>query len=660
MRNILKKILIIIIPFFLISFSYTFIQPVFADPENMIPKWIKNNAGWWATDQIDDNSFVQGIQYLINQEIMAIASTSTGTGSGPNEIPLWIKSNAGWWAEGLISDNDFVQGIQYLIENGIITISSSVESLELSMPTIPKDVESPFSWEQLVNDAKHAWDGSIMLREMNVEEGLHFGIRYDAVSDKVIPMLDVTLLDSAIWMYLITGDEYYLKEASSIADDIEKYRINDKNIMSASVIFEPQKYSTTNRYSLIDISKLALLNPSYSYLVEKMGDAMIKYEINPKTNLFYESVSLNGKPDTKEMYFPWGGDVGIEALLRAYEATSNEKYLEQAKKTILSYWDTRNSATNLLPSSIHPETKDVTREFMQQYGAGSFLKILLHYYYLTYDETIYRIIEDYSEAVSTYLWDGYTWNYRTNYDGSVIADVVEANFPKLDDALFLIYDLDNSQFHDIYQKAKSDYDNSFQNELIIVNDLVTHAVRDDGAKYSSESRLSYAFTIVQNPAFRLYLETGDKTYLDKMEVFYDAIIEHHKRDYGYILGIDAYTLEDDIFHPEIYSQMTGYIGNKIFSTIIPSSNVKITWTVIGDTELYSPFLTTFYDAGWFNAVDFDFKNKKIDLDIVTGEGYIVFPGKIQSALIDGNNYANFSDNVLDTISGIHSYSVKLS
>ena len=38
-----------------------------------IPSWIKNNAGWWANDEIDDNSFVQGIQYLIKEGIMKIS-----------------------------------------------------------------------------------------------------------------------------------------------------------------------------------------------------------------------------------------------------------------------------------------------------------------------------------------------------------------------------------------------------------------------------------------------------------------------------------------------------------------------------------------------------------------------------------------------------------
>jgi len=87
-----------------------------------IPSWIKNNAGWWASDQIDDNSFVQGIQWLIKNDIMKIPETVQGTSSGENQIPSWIKNNAGWWADGSIDDNSFVQGIQWLITNGIMKI----------------------------------------------------------------------------------------------------------------------------------------------------------------------------------------------------------------------------------------------------------------------------------------------------------------------------------------------------------------------------------------------------------------------------------------------------------------------------------------------------------------------------------------------------------
>jgi len=40
--------------------------------ETSIPDWIKNNAGWWAEGQIDDNAFVSGIQYLIKVGIIVV------------------------------------------------------------------------------------------------------------------------------------------------------------------------------------------------------------------------------------------------------------------------------------------------------------------------------------------------------------------------------------------------------------------------------------------------------------------------------------------------------------------------------------------------------------------------------------------------------------
>jgi len=91
-------------------------------PETSIPGWIKNNAGWWADGQIDDGSFVSGIQWLISNNVMTIPPTEQGTGSD-DVIPGWIKNNAGWWADGQIDDSSFVSGLQWLISNGIMKIS---------------------------------------------------------------------------------------------------------------------------------------------------------------------------------------------------------------------------------------------------------------------------------------------------------------------------------------------------------------------------------------------------------------------------------------------------------------------------------------------------------------------------------------------------------
>ena len=54
---------------------------------------------------------------------MKIPPTSAGSASSSDGIPEWIKGIAGWWAAGQIDDNTFVSGIQWLITNGIMKIS---------------------------------------------------------------------------------------------------------------------------------------------------------------------------------------------------------------------------------------------------------------------------------------------------------------------------------------------------------------------------------------------------------------------------------------------------------------------------------------------------------------------------------------------------------
>ena len=95
--------------------------------ENTIPSWIKNNAGWWADNKINDNDFISGIEYLIENKIIKI-STYANKENFTDVIPSWIKNNAGWWSNGKISDNDFLTGIEYLVENGIIKVNTQTNS----------------------------------------------------------------------------------------------------------------------------------------------------------------------------------------------------------------------------------------------------------------------------------------------------------------------------------------------------------------------------------------------------------------------------------------------------------------------------------------------------------------------------------------------------
>jgi hypothetical protein len=103
------------------------IDPKFRTSAEKVPSWIKNNAGWWANDDIDDDSFIQGIQFLIKEKILEINETTTADKS--DKIPAWVKNNAGWWAEGQITESDFLSGITHLVKTGIISVGNdSVDS----------------------------------------------------------------------------------------------------------------------------------------------------------------------------------------------------------------------------------------------------------------------------------------------------------------------------------------------------------------------------------------------------------------------------------------------------------------------------------------------------------------------------------------------------
>ena len=60
--------------------------------------------------------------YQIENKIIQIPPVETQSNS-ENKIPEWVKTNAGWWADGAIDDDSFVQGIQFLIKEGIMSVS---------------------------------------------------------------------------------------------------------------------------------------------------------------------------------------------------------------------------------------------------------------------------------------------------------------------------------------------------------------------------------------------------------------------------------------------------------------------------------------------------------------------------------------------------------
>jgi len=100
-------------------------QPTTAEPVTAIPGWIKTHAGWWAGGQINDSTYLLGIEYLVKEGIIVMPQTGDYDSDflSPQAVPAWIKNNAEWWASGQIDDITYISGIHYLIKVGIIKVS---------------------------------------------------------------------------------------------------------------------------------------------------------------------------------------------------------------------------------------------------------------------------------------------------------------------------------------------------------------------------------------------------------------------------------------------------------------------------------------------------------------------------------------------------------
>jgi len=103
------------------TFTVT-VQSSATTPPVVIPNWIKDVAAFWCADQIDDSSFIQAIQYLLDNQIIIVPQAQSGIAGGEQQVPQWVKNNACWWSQGQITNSDFAGGIQYLIKIGVIVV----------------------------------------------------------------------------------------------------------------------------------------------------------------------------------------------------------------------------------------------------------------------------------------------------------------------------------------------------------------------------------------------------------------------------------------------------------------------------------------------------------------------------------------------------------
>ena len=138
-----------------VSLAVIMIPSAFA---GSVPDWVKNTAGWWATDAISETEFVNAIEFLAKENIIQVDISQTTETS--QSVPDWVKNTAGWWATDIISETEFVNAIAYLIKIGIITIDEKLIHTDV-------DLRVAFIGDQGLNS------NSVSVLNLIKDEGAH-------------------------------------------------------------------------------------------------------------------------------------------------------------------------------------------------------------------------------------------------------------------------------------------------------------------------------------------------------------------------------------------------------------------------------------------------------------------------------------------------------
>ena len=298
----------------------------FAETAN-VPAWIKNNAGWWASDQINDSSFLQGIQYLIKERIMVIPSAETASSSQSEQsVPAWVKNTAGWWADDLISETEFVNSLQYLIKVGIIVVPQAETTLKIS--GYPDWLINNPSWQtarEVTNSDFTNFDTSYVKEKVIESDGFLTlnGVKYKAGSNeklnsygfagpefsKIKPVNTYRIFavgGSTTCCALLSFDEFWPAYLQEMFDD-EKLGVNIE-VINAGIVGN----NSRGEHALIK-DRLSLYQPDLIIMYDGWNDAESVYtrKIPSSVGASYIDETIENWKSTCQM----GNEKGFETII---------------------------------------------------------------------------------------------------------------------------------------------------------------------------------------------------------------------------------------------------------------------------------------------------------------------------------------------------------
>ena len=205
--------------------------------EHVVPDWIKQNARWWSEGNLDDQTFVNGIQFLVKNQIIKVSNVSQLTDKN-STVPKWIKNNARWWSEGQISENDFLRGIQYLASNGLISVGNSV----VCDATLWDYVYQP-SRLKIINDCTSV-SGIIASIRVEADGDYHIGLNVDSQYQNLINKENIQKQHGNLVLEVIcqkqVKQENAIEACSNYSGHIDIPNIGDHVIVTGPYVLDLQ------------------------------------------------------------------------------------------------------------------------------------------------------------------------------------------------------------------------------------------------------------------------------------------------------------------------------------------------------------------------------------------------------------------------------------
>ncbi len=574
--------------------------------------------------------------------------------------------------------------------SGLISLNNSLTyinltSLKASLLEIPSEVSfslnSPekkeITWDDAVECSDHGFNGTLLLTKKYGKNNLT--PQYDA-NKGPSTWLYPDLLSAGLSMYKITHRQEYMDYARRAADSLAQLMLNDKNIIrmySRDRGASELKPTSLNYYLLPTVADLAIYDPSYRPLAQRIADGIIDYGIS-KSNIPYGALYPSGKPADISNGLPSNqGDKGTIALtviglLRTYEATGNSTFLNKSHDILISVWNNKRTRYDLVPTEFNSDSLSTINSDTQMYATGELLRALVYYYYITHDPEIKDIISRYSTAACKLYWgrtscgSGY-FMYKVDVDkGRRSGDLLETNWHKLDMSLLYAGEITNQDFKpQVYEDMNTYW---LGKGLVYVNHLFRHGTKPDGSPAKNAQSLIYASLRTSVYIMLRMLDEGafqpsNQTWNEKVWDHVQALRSCHWQEFGYHSDVDVSTLKPD---SEYYGlgiePACGEFASLVTLIFRTTPNVKMAWETFPKGDFVREPFSVLYsdgDPGFMSGAFMDYAYRVVAFkDIISqGPGKLYCTQEITEVRMDGLPYSDWQDRCVNLTDGKHEYAI---